>query len=237
MATGIHKLLDTWNTKVTRYIAVTEFGRAKYINSSLKLSPEKIVVKPSSVSDSEYLPVEQRDDYFLFIGRLSKEKGIEVLLKAFEGSSSPLEIIGDGPLRALVEGAASSNPNIQYSGYRDKEYITSRLKKSRAMLFPSVWYECLPVTILEAFSTGTPVIISDGKNLNEIVTHGVNGIHFKSNDPDDLKNKVNEFSVHYDLYKDLYVNARKTYDEKYTHQVNYNNLINIYQTVINDYQR
>ncbi|MEO5602398.1 MAG: glycosyltransferase family 4 protein [Cyclobacteriaceae bacterium] len=237
MATGIHKLMDTWNKKVTRYIAVTEFGREKYINSSLRLSPDRIVVKPSSVDDTEIYPYEERQDYFLFIGRLSKEKGIEVLLKAFDSSDLRLEIIGDGPLKPLVEETASFNQNIQFSGYRDKNYIISRLKKCRAMVFPSVWYECLPITILEAFSTGTPVIISNGGNLNEIVSDGYNGIHFKTNDVPALKNTLQNFHLQHFSLQHLYQNARKTYTEKYTHETNYNNLINIYQTAINEYER
>ena len=234
MYTGIHKLWNTWNSKVTRYIAVTEFGRNKYIHSSLKLAPEKIVVKASSVAGADPSDFQARQRNFLFVGRLSKEKGIDVLLRAFAHTDLHLEIIGDGPLRPLVEQYTSEHQNITYSGYRDKAYIISQLRACAAMIFPSVWYECLPVTILEAFSTGTPVIISNVGNLNEIVTDQYNGLHFQANDAQHLQNIVQHFNTNREIYKSLYSNARKTFLEKYTHEVNYSNLMTIYIRAIQD---
>jgi glycosyltransferase involved in cell wall biosynthesis len=171
----------------------------------------------------------------LFVGRLSEEKGISTLLAAFEGSTYSLEIIGDGPLRYAVELAVSKNENIVYSGYRDKTFIISKLKKCRALIVSSIWYECLPVTILEAFSTGTPVIISNIGNLNEIVTNKYNGLHFKINDPKDLAGVVNEFSANWDIYLPLYQNARTTYEVKYSPAINYENLMSIYSNAIEDF--
>ncbi len=232
--TGLHKLWNTWDQKITRYIAVTEFAKNKFMSSSLGLSDAKIVVKANSVADTDLVAVEQRENYYLFVGRLSKEKGIEVMLKAFENSNFQLEIIGDGPLRPMVEQAAQLNSNIRYSGYRDRTYIIERLKRSRAMIFPSLWYECLPVTILEAFSTGTPVIISNVGNLNEIVTNHYNGIHFSANNADDLRNVLSTFDRHPRDYVQLYLNARKTFVAKYTHAINYDNLMRIYRSAIEE---
>ena len=232
--TGLHKLWNTWNDKVTRYIAPTEFARSTYIRSSLKLSSDKIVVKANSVAGPEPLAFEQRKNHFLFVGRLSKEKGIEVLLKSFETTDLSLEIIGDGPLRPLVEEYASLNANIRYSGYKDRGYVINQLRACRALVFPSVWYECLPVTILEAFSTATPVIISNIGNLNEIVSDHYNGLHFKANDPMHLQNVLKDFNVNHESYRPLYENARKTFLEKYTHEVNYKNLMRIYHEAISE---
>ncbi len=232
--TGIHKLMNTWETKIDRYIAVTKFAKEIYVNSSLKLTPEKVMVKPNSVSDIECETMGDRDSNFLFVGRLSEEKGIEVLLKAFSNSDCRIEIIGDGPLRSSVEEAASANSNITYHGYKDRIFILSKLRKCRALIMPSIWYECLPITILEAFSTGTPIIISDIENLNEIVTDGYNGIHFRTNDANDLLDKMHRFVRDHDKYHSFYKNSRQTYLSKYTPDVNYKNLITIYNSVISE---
>ena len=232
LTTGIHKLFKTWNNKVAVYVASTEFARQKFINSSLRLRPEQIVVKSNSIEDVGPSDFDVREDYFLFIGRLSKEKGVDVLLKAFEGKKNIIEIIGDGPLKGLVERTSSVSPNIKYLGYIDRQSMISKLKKCRALIVPSVCYESLPTTILEAFSTGTPVIISDIGNLNEIVTDKYNGVHFKTNDPADLYKVVESFRANAALQQHLYANARKTYLEKYTPSINYQRLISIYTTAI-----
>jgi len=232
LVTGVHKVLSTWNTKVSKYIAVTEFAKSKYVNSSLRLRPDKVIVKPSSVEDVAPSAHSDRENTFLYVGRLSEEKGISTLIAAFAGLGQSLEIIGDGPLRNRVELAVSENENIVYSGYREKSFIVSKLKKCKALIVSSIWYECLPVTILEAFATGTPVIISDIGNLNEIVTHRYNGLHFKVNDPKDLARIVNEFCTNREAYLALYENARTTYELKYSPAINYENLMAIYSNVI-----
>lgn len=235
LVTGVHKLLDTWNTKVSRYIALTEFAKKKYINSSLNLDPNKVVVKANSVNAVEPSGFHEREKHFLFIGRLSQEKGIETLLAAFSGSQFSLEIIGDGPLRESVKQATSKNQNINYLGHKDNAFIISKLKKCNALIVPSIWYEGLPTTILEAFSTGTPVITSNIGNLNEIVSHGHNGLQFNPNSPEDLVKTIKDFSENRTQYKALYENARKTYIEKYSPEINYTNLVNIYTETIREY--
>ncbi|MCA6378182.1 MAG: glycosyltransferase family 4 protein [Cytophagales bacterium] len=232
--TGIHKLINTWNLKVSRYIALTEFARSQFIDSSLGILPEKIVVKPSSVTDCGFSSVRERENYFLFVGRLSEEKGVNVLLKTFQDRKIRLEIIGDGLLRSQVTSASAAHNNIHYWGYKDKPFIISRIKKCIALIVPSIWYEGLPITILEAYSTGTPVIVSDLENLNEIVTHGYNGIHFSANDPADLLRCIEEFDLNSRYYADLYSNARETYLSKFTPEINHQNLLNLYLPLLNN---
>jgi len=230
--TSLHKVIKTWNTKISMYITLTEFSRNVFLNSSLKLHPDQIVVKSNSVSDTLPSDAYSREDYFLFVGRLSEEKGIRVLLKAFESKNIQVEIIGDGPMKSEVQRAASTNHNILYSGYKDREYIINRLKKCKATIVPSICYEGLPMIILESFSTSTPVLISDMKNLNEIIKDRYNGIHFKANDATDLYRVVEEFYNNSNAYYHLYDHARETFIAKYTHQINYNNLISIYSNAI-----
>ncbi len=232
LATGLHKVLDTWNYKAINFIAVTEFSRDKYLNSSLKLDPERIRVKPNSVEDLGEGDVNKRGESYLFIGRLSKEKGIDVLLDAFRSSPYQLDIIGDGPLQKAVQDAEQKHSNIKYLGFRKKDFITKKLKKAKALVFPSVWYEGLPITILEAFSTGTPVIISDLGNLNEIVTNNYNGLVFEPNNAMDLKERMQDFAINNLDYRLMYQNARATYLLKYTPQVNYENLVKMYKDAI-----
>ncbi|MDN5201637.1 glycosyltransferase family 4 protein [Fulvivirgaceae bacterium BMA10] len=228
LVTSMHKLLGTWKRKVDTFVTMTEFTKRKFVESSLKLDPNKIVVKPNSVDDLGYSDPNDRENYFLFVGRLSKEKGIDILLKATEVGNFKLEIIGDGPMEDDVRKYINSNSNIVYHGYQDRDFIKQKLKSSLALVFPSISYEGLPITILEAFSTGTPVISSDIGNINQIVENQINGIHFRTSDFKDLGQKIGNFISENQKFRHLYENARATYIKKYTPEINYRNLINIY---------
>lgn len=225
-----HKWKKTWISKVDKYIiAMTNFGKDKLANSSLVLPPDKVVVKPNFVDDAGYGGT-IRNDWFLFFGRLSEEKGIRVLLEAVEKAKFNLKIIGTGPLRGLVEQKALSNSSIEYLGFREKPFIVDMIKKSRAVIFPSLWYEGMPLSVLETLSTGTPLIISDLPSFNEIITHSYNGVIFETGNASALVNAIHYFNEK--RTDSFYKNARETYLQKYTPERNYELLISVYQSVI-----
>ena len=232
-ANAFHNYMGTWKNKVDTYIALTDFAKNKLADSSLGVPADKIIVKSNSVKDwTDQNNLPPRENFFLFVGRLSPEKGIDVLLKAMEQTHHQLEIIGDGPLREEVEKRIRTRSNIKYWGYQEKAFIIERLRKASALIFPSIWYEGLPNTILEAFSTGTPIIASDIGNINSIVTNNYNGLLFRTGDPESLLNKINIFSEGSGETKKLNDNARTTYLEKYTEQKSYNALMAIYDRTI-----
>jgi glycosyltransferase involved in cell wall biosynthesis len=228
--TSFHKFSGTWRHRITKYIVLTNFAKRKLLESSLDLSPDQIVVKPNCVTDLGYLPQEQRQDYFVFVGRLSAEKGLDILLRARDKFPFKVKIIGTGPLEPLVKSYADKYADVEYLGFRDNAFIIETLKLSKGLIFPSVWYEGMPRTILESFSTGTPVISSDIDNINEIVQHNLNGVYFKTGDAESLAAALQAFDaqsnqVHYALYQQ----ARQTFLDLYTYEGNYKQLLNIYQ--------
>jgi len=229
--TGIHKILGTWRNKVDAYITLTDFVKKKLFQSSLQLPESKVFVKPNFTEDKGWASAESRDNFFLYVGRLSHEKGIRTLLEASKQIDFHLEIIGDGEMRQMVQAFAQQNPNIIYHGFQGQDFILQKMKSCKALLFPSICYEGMPLTLLEAFSTGTPAIISDIDNLNEMVQHQFNGLHFKTGSSEDLAEKIHYFqqntTAHY------YENARKTYEEKYNPEKNYLRLLEIYNRVLN----
>ena len=136
-----------------------------------------------------------------------------------------LIIIGDGPEKEGLQKKYDKE-NIKFLGATDRESILMYMKKARALIFPSVWYEGLPYTILEAFATGTPVIASFLGSMKEMITHGYNGYHFIPGNHEDLIEKLHLFSR-----KDtstLYQNARATYIQNYTPETHYNRLLKLY---------
>lgn len=233
LMTTLHHWLGTWKYRVDRYVVLTHFAKTKFAASALRIPDEKLIIKPNSVMDFGD-GKRDRGDFFLFVGRLSEEKGIEVLLKAMRYADVTLKIIGDGPFRQLVEEQSSINSNIEYLGFHQKETIIETMKNAKALIFPSVWYEGLPMTILEAFSTGTPVIASALGGMLEVVTDQFNGLHFEAGNERALAGKIKEFNELGEGARILSENARRTYLEKYSPDKNYSQLNSIYKQAIGE---
>lgn len=226
----IHIKRKTWLTKVDQYIALTYFAKYKILYSSLNLQEHQVTVKPNFVEDCGY--DYSKEDYFLFIGRLSDEKGIDLLLKVFSKNNKKLLVIGSGPLEGSVKKTAKNNQNIIYLGYKDKDFIMKKIKKAKALLCSSIWYEGMPMVILESFSAATPVIVPNIGGPNEMVNDGYNGLIYKVNNENDLMEKIKLIDTDSELNRNLCVGARKDYENKYTSEKNYEFLMNIYYGVI-----
>lgn len=190
--TLLHKLTGIWR-QVDLFVVVTDFARQKMLGSSLKPKPEQVRVKPNFVADAGYTGPEERADFFLYVGRLTTEKGVDVLLQAARRYGFPLEIIGDGPLAADVQRMSEQVSTIRYLGKQPREVVLDAIKRCQALLVPSRWYEGLPTVILEAFAAGTPVICSNQENLNQIVKDGLTGLLFRTGDSFDLGQTISMF--------------------------------------------
>jgi glycosyltransferase involved in cell wall biosynthesis len=234
--TAIHNILGTWRNKVDCYIALTQFARDKFADSTLAIAPEKFVVKPNFIKDCGRGFI-QRDNSFLFIGRLVEEKGVRTVLEAARREKFNLTIIGDGPLREEVEQAATSHSNISYLGQQPREVVMRHLKRCKALIFPSLWFEGFPITLLEAFSTCTPVIATRLGGMKEIIQEGVNGLLFEPDDIEELLQRIHEIDNNPELVQKLRENARLSYLDRYTAGRNYSQLVSIYEKVIEEYDR
>ncbi|MBL6448103.1 glycosyltransferase family 4 protein [Fulvivirga sp. 29W222] len=233
LMTLFHRFIGTWKHKIDRYIVLTNFAREKFVHSTLGISHHKFVLKPNFVNDNGKGD-RKRNGFFLFAGRLAIEKGVHTLLKAAQSAGFNVAIIGDGPLKGEVEEAARLYPNIRYLGFKSKAEVVHYLKCCRALIFPSIWYETFGMTIIEAFSTATPVIVSRLGAMQELVQDRVNGLHFEAGNPADLARAVKQLMSDSVLEEALSVNARVTFLRKYTAEVNYKILLSIYQEVIKD---
>lgn len=222
-----HKKIGTW-TKVDRFITLTSFAKDLYHKSSLRIPKEKLVVKPNFVHDNN--GISDRADHFLFVGRLSKEKGIDLLLNAFRSTEGRLVVAGKGFLSVEVEKAQRENLNISYVGDLTPSEVQSQMLKCTALLFPSIWYEGMPMTIIEAFSTSTPVIASNLGSMAAMIKHGYNGLLFEPGDAEDLKRTITHWQNLSDEAKIQYQkNARDTYEHLYKPEENLEHLLAIYK--------
>ncbi len=186
------------------------------------------VIKPNFVSDFGFSPMSAREDFYLFVGRLNEQKGLKVLIDIFVKNKKKLKIIGTGPLENHVKTIAAQFDNIHYLGYADTDFIITNLKKCKSLIVPSLTYEGQPMTILEAFSTGTPVIATNTKNLDAMIEPGYNGFLFNPLEDTDFFDSIEEY-----CRPELYTNARTTYELNYSTQRNYEQLMTIYTSLTN----
>jgi glycosyltransferase involved in cell wall biosynthesis len=224
-----HRTINTWRNKVNTYIALSEFARQKFVQGGLPA--DRIVVKPNFVDPDpgKKLGI---GDYALFVGRLSDEKGWEVLLEAWRRLTSniPLHLLGDGPMRKTIQQRISQLqlPNIKVVGTVSQEEVSSWMRGARFLVCPSLWYEGFPLAIAEAFACGLPVIASRLGSLAEIVEDGRTGLHFTPGVAQDLARTVEWAWCNEAQLKQMGWQARVEFERKYSAEENYNRLIHIY---------
>jgi glycosyltransferase involved in cell wall biosynthesis len=228
-ALTIHRWLKTWREQVNIYIALTEFAKRKFIEG--RLPPDKIYVKPNFVHSDPGRNKGNRD-CALFVGRLSYEKGVWTMLRAWQGLGGiPLRIVGDGPLMKVIQAFVEREKleSVEILGRRTREDLRPLMKSARFLIFPSLCYETFGLVVVEAFACGVPVIASRLGAIAELVEEGRSGLLFRAGDPEDLAEKVSWAIRHSDTMLRMGENARKAYEEKYTAKKNYQMLMEIYE--------
>lgn len=227
----LHRAAGTWTGAVDRYIALTAFARMKFIEGGL--SGDRVTVKPNFLA-SDPGAGEGRGGYFLFVGRLSEEKGIRTMLDAWKQHriTSPLKVVGNGPMESEVSEAAKSTRGIEHLGRQPKGRVLSMMKDARALIFPSLWYEGFPMVIVEAYAAGLPVIASDLGSMSSLVDHGRTGLRFMPADAEDLAAQVERATAYPEELRRMRAEARAEFEDSYTAQRNYRLLMEIYGEVI-----
>lgn len=227
-----HRALGSWNRMVDVYVALSEFTRAKFVEGGLPA--EKIVVKPNFVHPDPGAGEGHRD-YALFVGRLTAEKGISVLLEAWAklGVGIPLKIVGDGPARGLVIDGAARMPDVEWLGAQPLERVYALTREAAFLVVPSIWYEGgLPKTIVEAFAVGTPVIAARIGGMTESVRHRVSGLLFRPGDGADLADTAEWAWTHPESLVEMGRGARRAYEAEFSAEVSYARLVAIFQRAI-----
>lgn len=222
----VHKALGTFKNKVSRYIALNEFCRFKMIECGLPA--EKLDVKPNFVEMGDMPPVGGRSGG-LFVGRLSTEKGISLLIRAVEsGLDVPINVIGDGPERNCV----AHHFGVNFLGWLQSDEVYRAMRQAAYLIMPSLWYENFPRTLVEAFACALPVIASRLGAMAELIDDGQTGLLFTPGSSEDLAEKINWATSHPEEMRRMGQRARQVYEGKYTPSRNYDILIDIYEKAI-----
>jgi len=226
VANTLHRWLGTWRNHVDRFLALTDFAKRKFVAAGLPAAAT--IVKPNFVEDPG--PRELRPERALFVGRLTREKGIVTFLEAVARAPElSFRIVGDGPFAAEVEAAVQRHANLEWLGWCDRAQIEAELARAACLVFPSQWYEGMPMTMLEAMALGVPVVASRCGAMAEIVAHGHNGLLCEPGDGAALADAVRSIASNRLLQRRMAVAARREYEERYTPASNLAQLERVYR--------
>jgi len=221
-----HRSIGTYRNRITRYIALNAFCRDKFIQGGLPA--DRFRIKPNFVA-SRHIPTWKNRAGGLFAGRLAPEKGLDVLIGAIgKSNSTPIRVVGSGPLEDMVRQAFKGN----YLGAKTHAQVLELMQTARFLVTPSLCYETFGLTVVEAFSCGTPVIASRHGAFADLIEDGVTGLLFTPGDASDLSKKIAWSESHPEAMLKMGQAARIEYETKYTPQRNYKMLIEIYEDAV-----
>ena len=223
---AVHHAAGTWRREVDVYVALTEFGRDKFVRSGLPA--ERIVVKPHFLPDDPG-PGAHEGGHALFVGRLSAEKGVETLLRAWSAAPVPLRVIGTGPLDPLLAAAPAG---VEWLGQQERPRVLDEMKEAAFLVFPSECYETFGLVAIEAFAAGLPVIAARIGGMHELVRDGETGLLFTPGDAADLAAKVRWAASNPAAMRAMGAAARREYERRYTAETGLGLLTDVYAAAL-----
>lgn len=223
----IHRLIGTY--KRVNYIFLTEFNKKKILELNndrhVIIDEDKTFIKPNFVNiDREVIPYKERKNQFVFVGRLDKLKGIDLLLETWkEIKEFDLIICGTGPEEEWCKKfiAEKRISNIKMMGFIQNDKTMGIIAESKALILPTQWYEGFPMTIVESLACGTPVIGSNIGNVDNLIEDGITGLKFQYNSTGSLREKIFKMT-------DMVSSCKNKFDTSYPSIINYTELLMIY---------
>jgi len=225
-----HSRKKTFQDRINAYITLSKFNKDKFIKAGL--AGEKIFVRPNFV-DIDRENRNRSQGFILFVGRLVDYKGIKTLIAAFRNLPGyNLKIIGDGPLCGELTEKVKEISNIDLLGRLSHKETQYYIRHAAFLVFPSECYESTPRVVIESFSCGVPVLVSDRAfKASAIQKEGI-GLEFRAADSSDLADKVRYLMNNKQLLEKMGKNAFRVYKEKYTPRKSYELLMGIYDKAI-----
>lgn len=226
---ALHRAVGTWTNKVDAFIALTEFQRERVVDAGLPAS--RVHVKPNFYPGSPVVvPWAQRKPYIVFAGRLTAEKGVATLVRAWQlwGQDAPeLRVLGGGELRGELERMAAGLP-VRFMGQLSAAEAQQQIAEASLLVLPSESFEGFPMVVREAYAFGTPAAVSNLGPLPSIVKQGESGVVFEAGKPASLLEALRHAWCTSGLLEQLGRGARAAFEAHYTEDANYATLMAIY---------
>lgn len=234
----IYKKSNTYSN-IDRLICCSNALKKFCEQTDIGLNKDNIVVINNFISNEELqtIPCYNNKGYFLYIGRLVKEKGIHYLLEAMKDlpREIKLKIVGTGKEEKNLKQYAKENSlsNVEFVGFKNREEIQEYYQNCIAAILPCNWFEIFGMTNIESFINGKPVIASNIGGIPEIIEHNINGLLFEPANVEQLRESILTYWNNPELVFEHGKNAYQKVITQYTEERYYKELINVYNEVIN----
>ena len=185
----VQKKVVRLNDNISNVIVISKFSEnilRKSLNRTIKVTK---IYNPIDLDTNKLSIDYKKNTYYLFVGRLSKEKGADIFCKAISELNLDGIVVGDGSEKNFLE---KKYPKIKFVGWLESDKVKEYMKQAKALIFPSRWYEGAPLTPLEILQYGIPCIISEDCAAIDYIFNDCNGISF-SIKKDDINQKILEF--------------------------------------------
>ena len=228
---AVHHLRHTWQRDVDVFIALSQFARQQFIAGGLPAA--RVLLKPNFL-DTDPGTGEARANYAIYAGRLVEGKGLPTLIQAWSMVLDQMEIelyiLGDGPLKPMLQSmiAARGLRHVRLLGHRPHADVIQMVRQARVVMFPSEFYENFPMSLVEAFACGTPVVATRLGSTAEIITQHAAGLLFEPCDAAGCAAQVARLWSDAQLRQRLGEQGRRAYTQYYTREQNYRRLRAIY---------
>jgi len=230
---------ETWfNSRFHKYDSVSAFiPTCRFLADkaiAVGCDPRKVFVVPNGLDPAPREKAKGPGKFFLYAGRLSEEKGLPVLIKAFPKDRGELVVAGDGTEEAAYKALAKGHSNIRFVGKQTHSQMRALYRDCLAVVMPSIWHENASMTVLEALANAKPVIATRMGGLPEQIQDGHNGFIYDPWDVESLSRILRRFLEEEGLAEGLGKNARQVFEERYTLERNYSLLMDIYECVMRE---
>lgn len=229
-------LSGAYRKYVDYFIAPSRFVKNVFIQY-FKIPPERIFYLPVFIDTFDVPPSDIDDGYFLYAGRLSREKGIITLLQAIKRHEKhKLLIAGTGPSEAEYKEYCVNNKitNVEFLGFKKYADLKELIRRCRAIVLPSEWYENSPNIVLEAYLYGKPVIASRIGGIPELVKDRDTGLLFEPKNADELSSKIEFFTAHQAEAARMGRKGRMFIEQELNAEEHYTRLIEIYKHALGE---
>lgn len=224
---SVHRALGVFRM-VDRFIAPSRFLKEKFVEFGF--APERILHIPHFLDCARMTPSSEDKGYFLYVGRLSREKGPEILLRAARSYPGlDIHVVGDGPDGASLIKTYGRVAGVRFLGRKEGDGLEKAFAGARAVVVPSECYENFPMVVLEAYAYGKPVIASRLGALPEVVRDGESGLLFTPGDPEDLAAKMRRTHESRELANRLGTTGRDWLEREYGPRLHYERILAAYE--------
>lgn len=182
---NLYKRRNTYSL-IDKFICPSHFMENMLIQKDLYKA--KTITIPNFIDINIPKTITSKEEYVLYFGRLSEEKGIGMILELAKHLHTPIYIAGTGPMKKECEESGY----VKYLGFKTGNELMELISKAKLTLYPSIWYENCPMSILESQSLGTPVIASDLGGIKELIQDGFTGYTISEITSEKMYQKINE---------------------------------------------